>query len=253
MMCGGLYSADELPLNYHKGAIFTVELGSLVENGFDLGLKDYPIFDENYRAGLNQKIIDHFYFREIGQETPGLFKKMINRRMNEIMPYYNQLYQSTLLQLNPLTNYDMTTTGTSTGRASETRDYERTESAETKADSTTSNDATSTARTLVSVTPQMQLSGHDDYATNITDSNTANNALATSQQGSTSSGQSADTTKATTTSTDEYVNHVAGLSGITKSAALQQFRSTFLNVDMMVIEDLNDLFFGLYTNYWPAL
>ena len=91
-------------------ATYTVEVRAMVENHFDLGLKDYPIFDENYRGVLNQKILEHYYFREIGFETASLFKFYLNRTMNEIMPYYNQLYKSELLEFNPFYNVDQVTT-----------------------------------------------------------------------------------------------------------------------------------------------
>ena len=250
---GGLYTPGECNVNYHRGAIFTVELGALVENGFDLGLKDYPIFDETYRTPLNNKIIDHFYFREIGQETPGLFKRFLNRRMNEIIPFYNQLYKSTLLDINPLANVDMTTTGNTQASANENRDYKRTENAEAKSKNETENDSQSKARTLVSNTPQMQLSGRDDYASTITDAVTSNSAIATSDNTTTSTTTGNDTTQAATTSTEDYITHVTGLSGITASNALLQYRNTFLNIDMLVIDELNDLFMGLYTDYWNAL
>lgn len=42
-----LYEDGECGVPYHRGAIFTVELGSLVENGFDLGLDKYPISMKN--------------------------------------------------------------------------------------------------------------------------------------------------------------------------------------------------------------
>ena len=45
---------------------YTIELRELVGRGYGLALSDYPIFDERHRASLNQKIIDHYYFREIG-------------------------------------------------------------------------------------------------------------------------------------------------------------------------------------------
>ena len=57
---------------------------------------DYPIFDEEYRAGLETKILKHYYTREIAAETYGRWKLFLESRMLEIMPYYNQLYQSTL-------------------------------------------------------------------------------------------------------------------------------------------------------------
>lgn len=69
----------------------------------------YPIYDENYRSVLETKILKHFYTREIGSETVGLWKLWLDTRMNEIMPYYNQRYNSTLLEFNPLFDTDITT------------------------------------------------------------------------------------------------------------------------------------------------
>lgn len=240
-----VYVDGSCGLPYHRGEVFTVELGSLVENGFDLGLDAYPIFDEDYRRALNAKIVEHYWFREIGLETPQLFKRFLNRRMNEIMPFYNQLYESALLEFDPLSNHRMETKGESSGVSEQTRDCEREENAEGSTANTTGSDA----RTLVSATPQMQLSGNEDYATNITDSRSETKA-----DGTTSTSSSAkDSSTTGANSTERYVNAVSGLSGITGSQALQQFRDTFLNVDMMVIEDLNVLFMGIYTDYWNAL
>lgn len=248
-----LYETGECGIDYHRGAIFTVELGSLVENGFDLGLDKYPIFDENYRAPLNAKIIEHYYFREIGFETPQLFKRFLNRKMNEIMPFYNQLYKSTLEDFDPFTNYDMRTEGSTSGSSDQSRDYSRTEKTTTKAESETVNDTDSKARTLVSATPQMQLSGNDDYATNITDTSSTTSATGTSEQESSADTSANDTTTASAKTLEDYVTHVSGISGITKAQALMQFRDTFLNIDMMVIGDLGELFMGIYTDYWNAL
>lgn len=64
----------------------------------------YPIFDEAHRKVLNSKIIRHYYFQEIGFETEGRFLFELNRKMNEIMPYYNKLYQSELLDLDIFEN-----------------------------------------------------------------------------------------------------------------------------------------------------
>ena len=71
---------------------------------------DFPIFDENYRSVLETKIIKHYYTREIGAETVGLWKFWLETRLNEIMPYYNKLYETTLLSFNPLFDTDITTT-----------------------------------------------------------------------------------------------------------------------------------------------
>lgn len=77
----------------------------------------YPIYDEEYRQVLETKILRHYYTREIGLETVGLWQLFLETRMNEIMPYYNKLYQSELLLagLNPLQDIDLTKTGSSSG------------------------------------------------------------------------------------------------------------------------------------------
>ena len=70
---------------------------------------DFPIFDENYRIPLENKILKHYYTREIGFETVGLWKHFLGMRMNEIMPYYNKLYSSELIEFNPMYDVDLTT------------------------------------------------------------------------------------------------------------------------------------------------
>ena len=71
---------------------YTITIKNLMKNHFDFGLQDYPIFDENYRNTLNENILYYYYEDEIGFETPELFKVYLNRTMNRIMSYYNNLY-----------------------------------------------------------------------------------------------------------------------------------------------------------------
>jgi hypothetical protein len=59
-----------------------------------MGLKSYPIFDEEYRETLNQKILNRYMFNEIGFETPQRFIFELNTKMSIIMPYYNDLYNA---------------------------------------------------------------------------------------------------------------------------------------------------------------
>ena len=71
--------------------------------------QDWPIFDEEYRPVLCKKILKHFYTREIGLETVGLWQLKLETKLGEIMPYYNKLYASELLEFNPLYDVDLTT------------------------------------------------------------------------------------------------------------------------------------------------
>lgn len=70
-----------------------------------IGLADYELFEPEYRETLNAKIIDHFYFREIGFETAAQFAWYIRRTMQEIMPYYNKLYEIQAMMTEPLRDW----------------------------------------------------------------------------------------------------------------------------------------------------
>lgn len=56
----------------------------------------YVIFDEEYRKVLNNKILAHYINYQIGYESIPLFLFALNRKMNEIMPYYNLLYENVM-------------------------------------------------------------------------------------------------------------------------------------------------------------
>lgn len=108
---------------------------------------DYPIYDSEYKGVLETKILRHFYTREIGAETYGLWKMWLETKMNEIMPYYNQLYKSTLLDFNPLYDVDVTTTRTIVGDSKKTDSSISAEHNEGR-DSTTGTEDTRNSRTV---------------------------------------------------------------------------------------------------------
>lgn len=162
---------------------------------------DFPIFDVDYKETLCCKILRHYYTREICEETVGLWKLRLETKMNEIMPYYNQLYSSEKLKFDPLIDTDTTTEhhGTNSGE--------------------------SVHRNMYSDTPQGSLTGVEDgsYLTNA------------SKDTSEGSGK------------DDYTTKFSGkTSGTSYSKMLEEYRKTFLNIDMMVIDDLKSLFFGLW-------
>ena len=110
---------------------YTIELRHLLELGSGLSLTEienanpdqviaagrssifnfnYPIYDPDHKEELETKILSHYYMREIGEETPALFRLRLYSTLNEIMPYYNQLYASADLEYNPLHDVDVTRT-----------------------------------------------------------------------------------------------------------------------------------------------
>lgn len=200
----------------------------------NIGLNDYPIFDESYRAGLNQKIVNHFHNREIGQESVSMWKFAMRRKMHEIMPYFNQLYASTKLEFDPLTTVDMKTLTSG----------ESTQAARSEGETSTVSNGTAGSRAVQSQTPQVMLAGNKDYATSAADT--------TSQSENTGSGN-----ESATSSNEENTNsssEMKGYQGI-PSELLMAYRATMLNVDMSIIEELNELFMGIWNNgdsYRPA-
>ena len=202
-------------------AKYTTELGSIVKTGYDLGLDVYPIFDESYRAGLNAKIIEHYYFREIGLETAGLFKRFLNRKMNEIMPYYNQLYMSTLISFDPLATKNVT----------ETLSRFQTATATTDTASTGSN----TGQKVYSETPQGLLALEDVSA----------NIYATTVDQDKSEGTASTNAQSSNNANENQSRSQVGFDGVA-SELLLKYRQTFLNIDIMIIEDLQDLFMKIW-------
>ena len=87
----------------------TKELRYFIQKGACLFDQDdkYPIWKEDHRPVLEKKITDHYLMQQIGFETFGRFKHELNTRMREIMPYYIELYKTTLFEYNPIENYSM--------------------------------------------------------------------------------------------------------------------------------------------------
>lgn len=69
---------------------------------------EFPIFDEEYRIPLEVKILRTYYTREICEETVGLWKLRLQNKLCNIMPYYNQLYKSALLEFDVFKDVDYT-------------------------------------------------------------------------------------------------------------------------------------------------
>ena len=104
----------------------------LLMSDFDLFDFDYPCDDPAWKADLEAKIIDYYYFDEIGQETIDRFKHRFRTKMQSIMGYYNDLYKTTALNLSPLTTVSIDETITSSGdSAVKQSDYPQTQNPNT--------------------------------------------------------------------------------------------------------------------------
>lgn len=175
----------------------------------------YPIWKEEHRAELEKKIIEHYMFRQIGFETPARFKFEINKRMREIMPYYVDIWKTTQYKYNPIENYNMK------------------EGTEDVTEGKGKGKSTDKGNNLskYSDTPQGSVDRLDDYLTNATKEER------TGEQNSES--ESKHTLKHTAWRT--------GNIGVTTSQQMiEQERNITINIDMMIIDDLQPLFLGVY-------
>jgi hypothetical protein len=210
-------------------------------------------FDESYRAILCQKILKHYYLREIGSETVGIWKLWMNTRLEEIMPFYNQLYKSALIEFNPLYDVDLKRTHNRKIDSSkqDTGTSQSVSSGEINASGTSSGSSNNTKKDLYSDTPQGAITGleNENYLTNarkVTDTGSTSNENSSTGTNKTTVNDDTSNT-GTANSLEDYVENVSGKQGSESySSMLLKFRETFLNIDMQVIEEFSDLFMGLW-------
>ena len=162
-------------------------------------LGNYPIWDETQREWLNNEIYLYFEYRQIGSETAQMFASFAARTMNRIMPRVNSVAGFVLGT--PASEW--ATTGTQTTETSSDTTYdstvERTPDLTTQVDSETESKATA----LVSDTPQVQLSGIENYMTALNESGSSGTTGSTTTQTGTESSAhtGTDSTSAETTTT----------------------------------------------------
>ena len=203
-------------------ATFTIELRRAIERyDGNIGLDIYPIFREEYRETLNKKIVDHYWNREIGTETVQLFRLAMRRRMNEIMPYYNQLYLSELHNIDPFITTSMRHATDTESESANSSDVESTNKADSK------------SRSVNSEFPQVKLANDSDYATNASDAIGGTTGESTVSERGSNDGKSSSETVST------------GFTG-SMSSLLMEYRNTFLNIDLEIINNLDDLFMSIW-------
>lgn len=228
---------------------------------------DYDIFSNAYKSILETKILKHFYLREIAFETYGIFKLKLENKMQQIMPYYNKLYLSQDLITEPLKDFSRNHTSSRTDDTSTTESNEGTSNTNTT-NATTSNTTSNVSsenksesvaekKNRYSDTPQGGLSGieNDNYLTNVTLDNSSdrNNANA-SEKNITDETLNNTQTIANTNSNDKTLTNkltsvfkeLESGNNQSQSDLLLKYRETFINIDMMIINELEELFLQVW-------
>ena len=205
---------------------YTLELNQLV-NALDFNLFDfeYNLYDNELKSAFEKKFIDHFYFYEIGLTPIARFKKALQIKLNDIFPYYKQLYQTELksADIDFMLNKDLKEEYTRqlTGNSSVNQNS-----------TTISND---TSLNINNDTPQNKIDDLDKYMTSAS-KNTDNSTMSSN-----------GTNSAENNSTETYSLLSQGNIGVTSSAELlEKWRNVLINIDQMIYEECNDLFMLIY-------
>lgn len=196
----GIYSKEDL-----KQWFMDYELTDYLTNEEIQVINDRGTWN---KEKLADKIIDEYYFKDFGLETPAMFKHYAKIKMREIMESKLPLIYSNSIKYDPLVNVDYT--------EEFSRDLTGT--------------ANSTGLTVNSDTPQGQISKSAILG------------------GAYASSTGADESDATSSSNEEYLKRVKGNSGVSATAQkmIEQYRNNIRAIDREIIEKVGILFMRIY-------
>ena len=207
-------------------AKYTIELDTLLrDKNFNLFSFEYDFYTDNIiiKKKFEQKFIDRYRFNEIGFETVARFKHYLKTSLNEIAPYYKQLYESELRcnDIDFMLNKDYTETFIknidSLSKSTETQNSNYNDLTNESNINDGVSDVELTKGNLTSVT------GNENTSTS--------NGTGTSEN----------------TQNENYTLTGKGNIGITSSAELlQKWREVMINIDQLIQDDLSDLFMSIY-------
>lgn len=195
------------------------------------------------RAELNNKILNYYRFREIGFETVGRFLFELETALNEIMPYYNQLFYSADQDFNPIYNVDYIRN--TQRNKSDTNIGSQSSSTNSSATGT----STDNSKNVTSDTPQNQLGITNeqidqlDYASEASWGKNSNSTSDTSNSTSNASNSLIGNEK------EGIVETTKGNFGVVSAQDLIiKYRETILNIEQLIIHDkrIAELFMLIY-------
>ena len=181
---------------------------------------------------LAEKIVDNYYMREIGFETPALFKHYAKIEMKKIMERYLPKIYSNFLEYDPLSNVDFTETYT--------REIAGQTQNQGTSNSTSQNN--SSGLNVNSDTPQGQISKQ----------NILSGSYASQTNASETESEIADNTttenQGTSNTVETFTRHEEGDNGviITNQRLVKEYREIIVAIDEEIINELNCLFMGIY-------
>lgn len=188
---------------------------------------DFYIDNENIKRKFEEKFIDEYFFHEIGTETVFRFQHRLKTRLNKIMPYFKQLYQTELKanDIDFMLNKDLIET------------FERT----IEGDTNSVNDILVNDESI-----------NSNLESNIENGNASldldSGSLTNVSKSTLSNENNTSSTMDTSSNMKETTNLISkGNIGITSSAELlEKWRKVLINIDELIINECSDLFMMIY-------
>lgn len=180
-------------------------------------IEEYGVWTKNVLA---KRIVDHYFMREIGFETPALFRHYVKTTLNEIMEEKLPLIYTASIDYDLLVNEDYTETFTRAENST----------------SSSNSQATGSGLDVSSDTPQGQINKSEILQ--------GKYASSTGATENTSNGSST----AEAENNEEYTRRVKGNHGIsaTYQAMIKQYRDNIMAINRDIIDELDELFMGLF-------
>lgn len=230
-------------------ANFTMEVREMMNQPLINGVFtfDYEFYSDNVqdKEKFEKLFISHFYFREIGFETPERFKIKLQAKLNLIMPYYRQLaltewekvrsieQMMTSKNLTETTEHTQTIQGNSETQSNQSSSSNATQNATSSNESKSSNLADGVSQS--SLTDGYLTSSGKTEQTDTGQTEATGNA----NQNITGNNEQQLTEKTTFTSKGDI--------GIqTPAYAITEWRKVIINLNQMIIDECEDLFMKIY-------
>ena len=190
---------------------YTLTIQEILSNNVNIFDFDYSFYNESHKKGFEKKFLDRFLFDEIGAETVARFKHNLRTTLNEIMPYYTHLYETSIYEYNPILNYDL--------QEVIIRDVSNEQEEEgTITDSNKNYD-----------TPINFNGNYKNSPSNINDNENTNNI-----------------TRKGLVSELHKRNTKGNIGVMTTQDLIMKERDIIINIDKLILEELNILFMGVY-------
>ena len=192
----------------------TMELRNVIDlPGFDLFDFDYQITDPLWKPVLEENILNHYYYHEIGSETIDRFTHEFRTRMKVIMPYYDQLHNLQIAGGNLALNHSIVETYTA------------------------SKDNTGTQATVSETDDDAKYTDFPQTAASVTD-------MPTSQTVNAASGSATRTDNLA--EVREYEKVVEGYTGKSYQSLIKEIADNLIEIDRRIIKELLTCFITIY-------